>query len=93
MKECLQLNALIGRPLQIAACKGFIISDKSPILMELFGDSMIYVENSFELAQWVRDLKEYPKMREEKINRAYEIVTQKYNCIKGAEEMLRICQS
>ena len=88
MKECFALDGLIARPFQISACKGLVISDKLPTLMEIFGDSMLYAENSIDILRHIEWLVDNSETRDKMREKAYQIVKENYNSEVSMRKLL-----
>lgn len=71
-------DGIIGRPLQLAACKSAIVSQPTESLQEKFGDNVIYVNNTSDIIQAIDYYKIHPQERHKRILQAYSILNTHY---------------
>ncbi|AVP87152.1 hypothetical protein phytr_1940 [Candidatus Phycorickettsia trachydisci] len=82
-------NMLSMRPLEAAAANVIAISDKHPLVMKHFGDSMLYFDQNASGEEIYRQVKEHfdwimanPEKAKEMANRAHKIFLEKFNLEK-----------
>jgi spore maturation protein CgeB len=78
------LDVLICRPYQIAACKGFILSEWTESLEKNFGNTIEYVRPgqnpSLRIKETLDKIKSNPAKAKTQREEAYKIVINKFNC-------------
>lgn len=72
--EGLEWDMVTGRPLFVAASKGFLICDKIPWFMEVFKDAFVFTEGGEDLKEKISYYLVHEDERNEKVLKAYEIV-------------------
>lgn len=81
---CPELDVLICRPYQIAACKGFVVSEWTESLEKNFGNTMEYIRPgqnpSLRIKEVLEGIKKNPAKAKEQREEAYKIVVNKFNC-------------
>lgn len=86
-----ELNVLTARSYQIAACKGFIVSEWTQGLEERFGTSIEYVRPGQDAGQRIKEvlagIKSNPAKAKEQRERAYKIVKERFNVDVQAKDL------
>ncbi len=87
ISEMKENGFISNRIFDVAACKGFLISDYMPEIEKIFGDAIPMYKNQKELKNLIEYYLNHPEKRREKAEKAYNIVAQKYNNLNVANKI------
>lgn len=85
-----KLDIINYRILEAFACKGFVISDYCPILVETFGDAIVTARTKRDLKNKVKYYMEHPEERKAKAEKGYNIVQEHFTSAIRAKELYEI---
>lgn len=87
LKGAVNFNTLNYRILEILACKGFVITDRVPVVEEELKDCVVFTDGGWDLERKIRYYLKHPQERKAYAQRGYDYVLKHYSADARAKEI------
>ena len=87
IKEAANFNTLNYRILEILACKGFVITDRVPVVEKELKDCVVFTDGGWDLERKIRYYLKHPQERKAYAQRGYDYVLKHYSADARAKEI------
>lgn len=93
LQDCIDLDVITLRTFEVLACKGFLISDGSPVTIKELSDCVVFTEGELDMHYKIRYYLEHPEERRAYAERGYDYVLKHATIEARAKELVEFLLS